>query len=301
MPDLDLNLLTALRALLEEESVAGAARRTGLSPSAMSRALGRLRIATGDPLLVRAGRGLVPTPRAQALRGEIAAIVEAAERALTPTQPIDPATLRRTFTIRAGEGFVEHVAPALIRRIQSEAPHVRLRCVQKLDRDPAPLRSGAVDVEVGVLNEQTAPELRRAPLYVDRFVGVARAEHPIGEGPVTAAAYARARHVEVAQHAPGPMDRRLEALGLQREIWAVVSGFNTAISLASATDLIATVPATLTRPSRAGVLTFPLPFEGPEIRVSLLWHPRMEADPGHVWLRGCLQAICGALLSSEAG
>lgn len=131
----DLNLLVTLDVLLSEGSVAGAARRLGLSPSAMSRALARLRETTGDPLLVRAGRSLVPTPRAQALREQVGQLVQDAERVLRPAQMLDMSRVERTFILRTSEEFVESVGPALLARTAREAPGVRLRFVNKTDKD----------------------------------------------------------------------------------------------------------------------------------------------------------------------
>ena len=122
----DLNLLVTLDVLLTEGSVARAARRLRLSPSAMSRALARLRETTGDPLLVRAGRGLVPTPRALELRERVGRIVQDAEAVLRPAEKLDLARLVRTFTVRTSEGFVETFGPSLIARVSEEAPGVRL-------------------------------------------------------------------------------------------------------------------------------------------------------------------------------
>src|SRR5687768_10199510 len=136
----DLNLLVTLDVLLTEGSVVGAARRLQLSASAMSRALARLREATGDPLLVRAGRGLVPTPRALELRDRVRQVVDDAEAVLRPALKLDLATLARTFAIRSTEGFVETFGPALLARVAAEAPHVRLWFVPKLDKDSALLR-----------------------------------------------------------------------------------------------------------------------------------------------------------------
>src|SRR6188472_3303533 len=121
----DFNLLTVLDVLLAEGSVAGAARRLRLSPSAMSRALARLRETTGDPLLVRAGRGLVPTPRAIELREQVGRLVQDAQAVLRPAEKLRLKQLTRTFTLRTREGFVENFGPALIARVSQEAPGVR--------------------------------------------------------------------------------------------------------------------------------------------------------------------------------
>jgi DNA-binding transcriptional LysR family regulator len=127
MPSPDLNLLVALDVLLAEGSVARAAKRLQLSPSAMSRTLARLRDTTGDQLLVRAGRGLVPTPRALELRERVGALVQEAEATLRPSEGLELAGLERTFTLRAREGFVENFGAALVSRVMAEAPRARLR------------------------------------------------------------------------------------------------------------------------------------------------------------------------------
>src|SRR5689334_23201256 len=127
----DLNLLFTLDAVLAEGSVARAARRLRLSPSAMSRALARLRETTGDPLLVRAGRGLVPTPRALELRDRVGRLVQDAEAALRPAKAPDLKRLARTFTIRTSEGFVENFGAPLIARLSRDAQDVRVRFVPK--------------------------------------------------------------------------------------------------------------------------------------------------------------------------
>ena len=132
MDSIDMNLLAALDALLAEGSVTGAARRLGLSPSAMSRTLARLRAATGDPLLVRAGRGLAPTPRASELRDRVHELTRDVRAVLTPdVSHLDLASLERTFTIRASEGFLEVFAPALVAAVTDVAPRVRLRFAPK--------------------------------------------------------------------------------------------------------------------------------------------------------------------------
>src|SRR6188474_1501305 len=155
----DFNLLLTLDAVLAEGSVARAARRLRLSPSAMSRTLARLREATGDPLLVRAGRGLVPTPRAEELRQQAGRVVGDAESLLRPARLLDLAKLDRIFTLRTNEGFVEEFGPRLVARIQAEAPGVLLRFAPKADKDVASLRDAAIDLEIGVAGE-TGPEVR---------------------------------------------------------------------------------------------------------------------------------------------
>jgi DNA-binding transcriptional LysR family regulator len=293
----DLNLLPTLAALLAEGSVARAAKRLRLSPSAMSRALARLRAATGDPLLVRAGRDLVPTPRALELRGRVAQLVEEAAAVLRPAERLDLARLVRTFTLRTSEGFVESFGPDLIARVAAEAPGVRLFFVQKPDKDSAPLRDGIVHLETGVVEPTTAPELRVQALFRDHHVGVVRQGHPLARGRITPARYAAGSHIGVSRLGldHGPIDAALESLGLERRIVAIVAGFSTAVGLARASDLIASVPARHTGNLRAGMHSFALPVATPEITVSLLWHPRLDADPAHRWLRGLVLKACAAI------
>lgn len=291
----DLNLLVTLNVLLAEGSVARAAKRLRLSPSAMSRALARLRETMGDPLLVRAGRGLVPTPRALELRERVAQLVQDAEAVLRPAAQVDLAQLVRTFTLRSSEGFVENFGPALIARIARQAPGVRLHFMQKPDKDSTPLRNGTVDLETGVVDPDTSPELRTQALFRDRFVGVVRAGHPLSQGEITPARFAAGGHIYVSRRGldRGPIDEALNSLGLTREVVTTVAGFSTALALARASELIASVPERHTASLREGMHSFALPLPLPAFTVAMLWHPRMDADPAHRWLRGCLREVCG--------
>ncbi len=293
----DLNLLITLDVLLAEGSVARAARRLRLSPSAMSRALARLRETMGDPLLVRAGRGLVPTPRALELRERVSQLVQDGQAVLRPVAKLDLKQLVRTFTLRTSEGFVENFGPALIARAGEKAQGVRLRFVQKSHKDSAPLRDGSVDLETGVIEKTTAQELRTQALFRDRLIGVVRMGHPLSRGKITPSRYAAGRHISVSRLGldKGPMDDALQRSGLTREIVTIVDGFAMAVALARASDLVATVPERHTGILRTGMYSFPLPISTPEFTVSLLWHPRLDADLAHRWLRGIVRDICAAV------
>jgi DNA-binding transcriptional LysR family regulator len=290
----DLNLLFTLDVLLAEGSVVGAARRLRLSASAMSRTLARLRETTGDPLLVKVGRALVPTPRALELRAPVSQLVRDADALLTAQPAPDFARLVRTFTLRTSDGFVESFGPALLARVQAEAPGVRLRFLQKPDKGGGPLRDGSVDLETGVVDAGTPPDLRTHALFRDRLVGVVRARHPLAAARVTAARYAAGKHVTVSRPSleRGPIDVALQELGLKRDSEIVVGGFSSALALARASDLIATVPERHTGTLRTGMHTFSLPIATPKFTVAMLWHPRVDADPAHRWLRRCLRESC---------
>ena len=291
----DLNLLITLDVLLAEGHVARAAQRLRLSPSAMSRALARLRETTGDPLLVRAGRGLVPTPRALELRERVSQLVQDTEAVLRPAETPNLKQLARTFVLRTSDGFVENFGPDLIARVAEEAPGVRLHFVQKLDnKDSTLLRDGTVDLETGVVRSTLGPEVRVQALFSDRFIGAVRMGHALSQGEITPARYSAGRHIYVSRRGDdkGPMDEALSSLGLERQIVTIVNGFSTALALARASDLIASVPERHTGNLRSGLHSFPLPVPTPVFTVSLLWHPRMHADPAHRWLRGLVQEIC---------
>jgi len=281
--------------------VTGAARRLGLSSSAMSRTLARLRSATGDQLLVRAGRGLVATPRAAELRDRVHELAREVRAVLGPqTSQLEIATLERTFAIRANEGFVDLFAAPLVAAVVDAAPRVRLRFAPKPVKGAEPLREGQIDLEFGVLGE-FAPEVRTQLLFRDKFLGVVRDGHPLLESPMTPERYAASRHVVASRRGSfsGPVDDALEELGLSREVIVVVPGFPDALRVAGQSDLVALVPRSClrsghvaTEPLSQGLVSFELPVPTPEILISAMWHPRVDADPAHRWFRNTVMAVC---------
>jgi DNA-binding transcriptional LysR family regulator len=168
--------------------------------------------------------------------------------------------------------------------------------VQIPDKDSTPLRDGTVDLDTGVVETTSAPELRVQSLFRDRYFGVVRQGHPLSNGRMTPVGYATGRHIGVSRVGleRGPIDDALGPLGLERTIVTIVGGFSTAVGLARAADLIASVPDRHTGNLRAGMHSFPLPVPTPEFTVSLLWHPRLDADAAHRWLRGCVRDACAA-------
>lgn len=300
MAETDLNLLPALDALLAERSITRAAKALGLSPSAMSRTLTRLRGATGDPLLVRAGRDMVLTPHAEVLRTRTrAAVLETQALLSRAPSSIDLTTLRRTFRIRANEAFVEVFGATLITQVARQAPLVHLHFSGKPERTPAHLRNGDADLEIGVVVEM-GPEVRVRALFRDRYVGVVRADHPLAaEKTMTAARYAAFPHVATphGERIAEALDAGLAAQGLQRNVSAVVPGFPAALSVACASDMVALLPASfMSAVKRTGsattVTSFELPVPVEHFSISLMWHPRAEVDPTHRWLRELIVAAC---------
>ncbi len=297
----DLNLLHTLDVLLSEGSVTSAARKLHLSPSAMSRALARLRLVTGDQLLVRAGRGLVPTVRATEMREKVGALVSDAHALLRPTDRLNLSTLERTFTLRSSDGFAETYGPSLIRKVRNEAPGIRLRFVRKLDKDSAGLRDGTFDLETGVVDEAIGPEVRAQALFSDRYVGVVRGDHPLRSLIMTVELYSQWDHVVAWRHGMnlGVIDDALLERSRKREVVASVDGFSAALALARGTDLIATVPEHHTAGLRSGMYSFPVPLPDYEFTISLLWHPRLDGDPAHRWLRECIRNTCRTVVAQS--
>jgi DNA-binding transcriptional LysR family regulator len=302
MESIDLNLLAALDTLLAEGSVTGAARRLGLSSSAMSRTLTRLRAATGDPLLVRAGRGLVPTPRAAEMRDRVHALNWDARAVLRPhTGHVDIASLELTFTVRVSEAFLEFLSAPVAAAVTRAAPCIRLRFAPKPDKDARPLREGLIDLEIGVLGT-SAPEIRTQFLFRDKLVGVARSGHPLltGQG-VTPERYAACQHVVASREGDviEPIDAALKKLGLGRTISVVVPGYPDAMRIARQSDFVAVVPRSCLgnslasdHPATSGLQSFELPVPTPAFKISAMWHPRVDADPAHRFLRDTVMSVC---------
>jgi DNA-binding transcriptional LysR family regulator len=267
----------------------------------MSRTLARLRKATGDPLLVRAGRALVPTPHALALRERTSALVEAAASVLRPAAKARLDQLERSFTIRSSDGFVENFGAALVSRISKVAPGVRLRFVQKSDKDRGPLRDGLVDLETGVVDAGTAPEFKMQTLFRDRFVGVVREGHALTGGRVTPQRFAECAHVAVSRRPTGPgvVDDAAAREGIQRRVVASVGGFAAALAIVRQSDLVAVVPERHTANLREGLAKFLLPFAMDPLVVAMLWHPRLDADGAHRWLRDCVRETCRGLRTRD--
>ncbi|WP_433469422.1 LysR family transcriptional regulator [Spirillospora sp. CA-128828] len=300
-PNLDANLAVALDALLTEQSVTRAAARLRTSPAAMSRTLARLRRVLQDPLLVRAGQAMVPTPRAEALRDEAAAVVRRLEALLTPSGEIDPAALRRTFTVQASDLAGAALAPGLLDLARRRAPGVSLRVLaEEWEAGPA-LREGRIDLEIGAI-DHVDPETRVEELVTLRMAVGVRAEHPLAEGPLTPARLAAAEHVAVSRRGrfTGPLDAALAEQGLCRRVGAVLPGHLAAMALAAVGDVVCLVPTALPGepPSplsatahKLGLRLLEIPLPLPPLTIGMAWHPRHTADGAHQWLRGAVRRV----------
>ncbi|MFG2138223.1 LysR family transcriptional regulator [Streptomyces sp. NPDC048650] len=299
---MDLNLLRALDALLQENSVTRAAERLGTSPAAASRTLARLRRAVGDPLLVRAGQGMVPTPRALELREEVSEVLRGCDNVLRPGAGFDAAHLQRTFTVQATDLLLVGLAGTLTEQIHAEAPQVNVVFLpEALEGGPA-LRQGWVDVELGVLGHLD-PEIRTQRLTEMTLLGIARSGHPLFGGRIDARRFAAADHIGISRLGKrlGPIDSALAELGLRRRTAVVVPSHTSAMMLARDTDLVALALADWLPEavSALGLRTFPIPLDLAPLDLGMAWHPRNSTDPGHRWFRDRLAA--SVLAPSGAG
>ncbi|MFG3252318.1 LysR family transcriptional regulator [Streptomyces sp. NPDC048172] len=304
---LDLNLLTALDALLAEGSVTGAAQRLHLSPPAMSRTLTRIRKALGDPVLVRSGRGMVPTPRALELREEVREVVERATAVFTADSPLELATLERTFTLLADDALLSSIGMRLLERVREEAPGVALRLVPEGPGDATALREGRADLEIGVVHGP-APETRVEHVFTDDNVGVVRAGHPLLEvrdGGITPERYAAAAHITASRRGRlhGPIDDLLAERGLRRRVVASVPTFTAAMLVVADTDLVGRTGRRLAawQRKRLGLVAFEIPLDLPDLPIAQAWHPRDEKDPAHMWLRRRVREIAAEFAGEGAG
>jgi DNA-binding transcriptional LysR family regulator len=288
MESRDLNLLLTLDALLQEESVTLAATRLGLSTPAASHALARIRVRLGDPILVRAGRKMVLTPRGEQLRPLVRSLVAEATRVLDAAVPFSSRDLARTFTIYTTDHVLLVLGPTLDRLLHDEAPGVSLRFLPSAEEDWVPLRDGTADLSVCILGH-FPPEFRTQPLFTDRFVCVVRQDHPRVGKRLTLDEYLALEHIVVS-----PLGRRsyvdavLAERGQERRIRRVVPFFVSGLLMAATTDYVLTVSV---RAAAALANTLPLrtlepPLPLPSYDLNLLWHPRLDNEPANQWLRG---------------
>ncbi|MFC9439857.1 LysR family transcriptional regulator [Nocardia sp. NPDC057030] len=293
MPEqLDLNLLRVFDALLQDGSVTAAAERLHLSIPATSRALGRLRRAMHDPILVRAGRGMAPTPFALRTAPRVRSLLDEASALISADREVSVAELKRTFTIRINDGVAVTLAAAAAEASAAVAPGVTLRFVAEGSESVEALRDGSVDLDIGA-TDVTAPDIRDAPLYREPIVGIVRADSPLGKHRrPTLAQLCAYPHVSASRRgrARGPLDDVLDAAGLQRRVAAVVPTAAVAALLVSTSHYVGLAPRRLAEQYGAALGLRWFPIAGlPDIEVRLLWHARLDADPAQRWLRATIR------------
>jgi DNA-binding transcriptional LysR family regulator len=297
----DWNLLVALDVLLAEGSVTSAAERLHLSVPATSRTLARVRQAFDDPILVRAGRGLVPTPRAIAIQERLHRLVEEAHALMGTGRGLDLGSLQRTFTIRANDAIISLLTAGLVARVRAAAPGVTLRFVPEGQEDLAPLRDGLVDVDLGVIGD-LGPEVRTQPLYREHLVGMVAPGHRLAKGRVTLRRLTTADHVTVSRRgrAHGALDEILAEAGMGRNVVAVVPTYTAAAHIITNSELTGLIPTRYAQQvaNLSGAHLYDIPAELPTLPMSQAWHVRHDLDPAHHWLRS---QITAALVSGDDG
>jgi len=289
----DLNLLSALDALLSETSVSGAARRLGVGQPAMSATLARLRVLFGDPILVRTPKGMEATPRAKALAVPLRQTLAELRALLEPPAAFDPQTSQRTFRISGGDYVGMTVLPPLIGDLHRHAPGVDIR-FRYVEKDDMPQRLDRDELDLGLsVVGALPPRFRSEPLIEESFVCAARVGHPILEGPLTPRRFADADHLLVTERGDdrGCMDVLLERDGLSRRVALTVPSAALVAGALIRSDLVATIAR------RAGhhiaepghITLFDPPYDAPTWTMSMVWADRNTHDPGLTWLRDRIQ------------
>jgi DNA-binding transcriptional LysR family regulator len=286
---IDLNLLVALDALLEEQNVTRAAERLALTQPTVSAMLARLRELFDDPLFVRAQRGLLPTPRAQALAPLLKEWLAEAH-GLVAGEAFNPAKATFTASISANDYIQSALLVPLVKRLRREAPSVRLAVRgAELCHGTVPFANGDIDLCIATTSEIPSPDLPARLLYTEYYTCVVRKGHPLAGTRVTLDQFCRFPHVAVSpteSQFSGPVDQVLAQLGRKRQVVLSVPGFLILPEILATDDLIAVVPERVMRGRMSGLRTFAPPVAIPEFSVVALWHQRLHKDPAHRWLRG---------------
>jgi len=299
LSEIDLNLLVSLNALLQEKSVNRAARRVGLSPSAMSHALSRLRHQLDDPILVRSGRLMMPTPRAEAIRGPVQRLCINLEKVFNPPQAFDPATLRRTFRIHSSDHITSVIGPRLDSVVTRTAPGVSLHFTAIGDDPIGPIRRGNADIAIHTF-KTIQPDLHRRKLLEDHLACAVSLNSAFIDGRFTLARYANAGHitVEPSSESDQNIDKMLAGYGLRRRVARKVSSTLEALYLTCTSDYVLTVSASMAQEMvkslPIALLPTPIPLDSYS-SYSQIWHRRNEMDAAHSWLRHTIAGVAHTL------
>ncbi len=292
----DIGLLIALDALLDAESVTSAAQMLGISQPAMSAQLARLRTLFNDPLLATSGRRLVPTVRALEIKQPLRALLADLDLLVRESVQFDPATTDRTFRI-IGTDYVHAIlSTGLLQAVAELAPKSRLAL---LPFDPPSLWTQLEQdkADLALVTGMNPPEARRRPGLVEEFKVIQRKSHPRGVAPITIEAFCAAEHILISPEGGGfygATDKLLAEQGRSRRIACSLPSFLLAPAVVAGSDLIAMMPSRLAALHGDLVDQFDPPFPSPEFAVDLMWHPRRQKDPAHIWFRSLVARIASA-------
>jgi DNA-binding transcriptional LysR family regulator len=297
----DLNLLVIFDAMARLRSVNRTAEAVGLSQPATSGALARLRAVFDDPLFVRAGAQMEPTPRALELAPAVRRVVEAIASEILQPAGFDPARAERSFTLLTPDIGEVAFLPGVLERLRREAPHVRLQAVSR-PREAAAgaLERGEADLAIGFFPDLQRAGYFRQALFRTSYACIACARNQAIGTRMTHKQYLAANHVVVRPDGREHLlDRFLEDKGWHRHVTLELSHFMSLVALLPGSDLVATVPQDIaTVVGRLVPLrTIELPFRPPQLDVQQYWHRRMQNDAANRWLR----TICYEVNRREPG
>ena len=294
LANFNLNLLLALDGLLGARSVTVAARRVRVTPSAMSHSLAELRSLLGDPLLVRSGRSMVLTPRAESLVGPLHKLLADTERLLRGGNTFEPRTAERHFVIAAPDFLATLLLPPLLAAVARDAPGLSLEFVPSARRGNAwLLETGDVDIAVGAIVDQT-PSIRRADLCTEGFACAARQGHPTIDGALDLRTYVKTPHLVITlgdDDGPTWIDQALAKVGQKRRVAVRTRYFMSAPLVIARSDLLLTGPSMLIGyfAKLVPLQVLKPPIELPTYPEEIYWHERFDDDPPHRWLRALVQ------------
>lgn len=298
--EIDLRQLRAFEVLLRERNLTQAAVVLGLSQPALSKTLARLRRYFADPLFVRAGNRMEPTAKARELEPSVRSLLDSVTMLRAHHRPFDPQTAARTFSFSVVDSGMLRLLPRLLPHLELVAPGVRLRVVSPdVDGLEASLEAGHLDFAMGSFSA-LSKRIRRQPLWSVTYVSVVRRGHPRAGSRPSVAAFAAERHVVVSTlgtgHSHQQAERALERAIPAENIVCRVPTFMTAAFIASRTDAVATVPATVAAElaDGFGLRAFPTPVKMPRLDVSQYWHERFHRDPGNQWIRSVFASLFAA-------
>ena len=294
----DLNLLPVFEALFRHGSVTRAATEMGLTQSAMSSALGRLRRQLDDPLFVNTRSGMLPTPRALELAPHLTDALAMVRGALGARDAFDPRRTTRSLRVYMTDVGETVLLPTLMRHLHEHSPVMRLETAQLPASELAVrLETGDIDLAVGYV-PQLRDKIRRTRLFEERYVCMTRPDHPAGRGaPLTLKEYLAARHVLIASMGSGHqiLERTLAERGMEENVALRVPHFVVVPLIVASTDLIVSLPSRMAEASSrlVKVKVHPLPIPLPSFEVSLYWHARVENDAANRWLRDAMLELFG--------
>jgi DNA-binding transcriptional LysR family regulator len=297
MPDIrkiDLNLLVVLDVLLDERSVTRGAARLGYTQPTISGMLARLRDVFGDPLFVRTQRGMLPTPRAQAIAVPLKQLLADSQRLVT-CQSFDPARAELTFAISSNDYMQNAVLVPFTRILRREARQIRLAITPPVVEGlPDALARGQIDLAL-TIPEFAMSDLPSRLLYRERYVVAVRRQHPLAKhGAMSIDSFCAHDHVLVSPTGgsfEGPTDAALARLRRRRTVRYSVPSFLLLNDLLLSDDLVAVVPSRLLRETEQKLVVLKPPVEIPGFDVIAVWHPRTDKDVAHRWLRNRLHEM----------